>query len=106
MGFNFPSLITLAFAVSGIFHTARAAASTTTSLPAILYPTGLPVINYLDTIAVTYESSWPGGANLSANCQEALNSTEWCWLWALNPGQYSNISFCYCILQREIQTHH
>jgi hypothetical protein len=97
MRFNFPPLIALAFAASGAFHMARATAPTKTSLPAILYPTGLPVINYLDTIVVTYESSWPGGTNLSANCQEALDSTELCWIWALNPGRYSKISFCYYI---------
>src|SRR5947209_842582 len=95
MRFNFPSLITLAFAVSGVFHMAGTVASTTTSLPVILYPTGLPVINYLDTVAVTYESSWPGGANLSANCQEVLNSSALCWDWAFNPGRYSNTFFNY-----------
>jgi hypothetical protein len=62
-----------------------ATSSTTSTSPAILYPTGLPVINWLDTVVVLYETPWTALANLSLNCFITPAAAEYYWQVAGNP---------------------
>jgi hypothetical protein len=65
--------------------TASSTSSTTSTSLAILYPTGLPVINWLDTVVVLYETPWTALANFSVNCFITPDATEYYWVLAGNP---------------------
>jgi hypothetical protein len=64
------------------------ASSSTPIVPAVLYPTGNPVINVKDTVVIVYETPWTEGANLSVYCYDTPATTSyWDW-WAWNPSKY------------------
>jgi hypothetical protein len=54
---------------------------------AILYPTGDPVINWIDTIVILYTTPWAAGANLTLTCQLTLESIEGYMQQASNPSK-------------------
>jgi hypothetical protein len=66
------------------------ASSSTASLtsPAILYPTGLPVVNWEDTVVILYETPWTALANLSLNCYVTPFATEYFYHLAGNPSTH------------------
>ena len=69
----------------GLLHMAS---SGTPTVPAVLYPTGNPVININDTVVIVYETPWTAGANLSVYCLDTPTTTSyWDW-WAWNPSKY------------------
>jgi hypothetical protein len=65
------------------------ASSGTPTVPAVLYPTGDPVINTNDTVVITYETPWTGGTNLSVYCYDTPGTTIGYSYWfAWNPSKY------------------
>jgi len=64
------------------------ASSGTPTVPAVLYPTGNPVINVNDTVMIAYETPWTAGANLSVYCNVTSSNPRY-WDWpAWNPSKY------------------
>lgn len=70
----------------------------TPTAPAILYPTGGPTFNTIDTVLVDYVTPWTAGANMTVNCHDTPTASHYWLLWAYNPRTYSSahISLSHC----------
>ena len=63
-------------AVAYSFRISTVSAQNSTASAVILYPSGIPIINYLDEVDVSYTTPWTSGANLTLWCYQSPAEAE------------------------------